>query len=190
MSTLRRPTTAANNGSLEPATIRTLDIHRRHFERILTKRLDTSKLTPKHLQSYINTRAKAKGKFGHPLCGSTIKKELVTLRIVWNWAKELRLVSEKVSLQKLRFPKSFELLPFQTRTQIERQIENGRLSGIEIGQFLNQIKSCLRQTIYFYSRALSSWRKLVGLHEESGAISFSTVREAFEKKLTFCPLPD
>ncbi len=54
----------AKNGSLEDSTIGTLEIHRRHLERILSKSLNVAELTPKHLQDYINKRSKAKGKYG------------------------------------------------------------------------------------------------------------------------------
>jgi integrase len=124
----------ANNGSLERSTVSTLEIHRRHLERVLGKSFASNKLTPKHLQDYINKRSKAKGKYGRPLCGSTIRKELVTLRTVWNWANELELVEGKITLKKLRFPKSFERLPFQTRSQIEELIKNGKLNEVEVAE--------------------------------------------------------
>ena len=124
----------AKNGSLEASTVSTLEIHRRHLERLLGKSFKAARLTPKHLQDYINKRSKAKGKYGRPICGSTIRKELVTLRTVWNWANELELVDSKLTLKKLRFPKSFELLPFQTRSQIEQRIENGKLGQTEIDE--------------------------------------------------------
>ncbi len=124
----------AKNGSLEKSTIDTLEIHRRHLERVLGKSMDVRQLSTRHLQNYINKRAKAKGKYGRPLCGSTIKKELVTLRTVINWANELELVDFKFTLRKLRFPKSFELLPFQTRDQIETRLEKGRYSATEASE--------------------------------------------------------
>lgn len=120
----------AKNGSLDQSTIGTLNIHRRHLERELGKKTKASQIKPSCLQGYINKRAKSKGKFGRPLCGSTIKKELVTLRTIWNWAFEMELVEFKLTLKKLRFPKSFELLPFQTRAQIEKQIASGGCSSI------------------------------------------------------------
>ena len=120
------------NGSLDAETIKMLQIHRRHLEKGLGNISDTEQLTPKHLQIYINKRAKCHGKFGRPLCGSTIKKELVTLRSIWLWAKELQLHDCDLSLKKLKLPKTFELLPFQTKTQIQSQIERGGLSEIDI----------------------------------------------------------
>ena len=140
----------AKNGSLESTTIDTLEIHRRHLERILGKSFDVSSLTSRHLQGYINRRAKAKGKYDRPLCGSTIKKELVTLRTVLNWAHELELIDYKFTLKKLRFPKSFELLPFQTRDQIDARIKKGSYTKTEIKELweaLFLVKTEIREVL-------------------------------------------
>ncbi len=59
---------------------------------------------------------------------------MVTLRTVWNWANELQIVELNVALKKLRFPKSFELLPFQTRNQIEQRIQKGHLTETDVGE--------------------------------------------------------
>ena len=109
------------NGSLDAATIKTLQLHRRHLEKNLGKITDTGQLTSRHLQTYINKRAKNKGKFGRPLCGSTIKKELVTLRAVWLWAHELELHDCQVSLRKLKFPKTVELGPAIHRPELPKR---------------------------------------------------------------------
>ncbi len=118
----------ARNGSLEPSTILTLEVHRRHLERQLGKTFSCNEMSPRDLQRYINQRSKMKGKYGRQICGSTIRKELVTLRTVWNWGRELKLVSGKLSLRKIQFPKNVEMAPFQTRAQIKQRIIKGKLS--------------------------------------------------------------
>src|SRR5699024_5712329 len=73
------------------------------------------------LQKYVDKRSKAKGRSG-PLNPATIKKEIVTLRTAWNWGVRMKIVSGRYPYDGLRYPKSDEKPPFQTRAEIERQI--------------------------------------------------------------------
>jgi integrase len=54
---------------------------------------------------------------------ATIKKEIVTLRTAWNWGVRMKIVSGRYPYDGLRYPKSDEKPPFQTRAEIERQLQ-------------------------------------------------------------------
>ena len=68
--------------SLEKSTIDCMKIHRRHFERVLSKRCRVDRLTIDQMQSYVSKRSREPGRRGRTVCASTIKKELVTFRSV------------------------------------------------------------------------------------------------------------
>lgn len=110
--------------SLEQSTIGLMQIHRRHLERVLGTSYDVQQVTHSTLQSYCAQRAKDKIK-GKTASGATIKKELVTLRSVWNWGLDCGHVKGDFPKLKLRLPKTKEQPPFQTWEEIERQIAKG-----------------------------------------------------------------
>jgi integrase len=108
-------------GSLEHHTIRGIRRHFRHLVRILGQGFPIRALSLSDLQGYVDRRSKAKGRQG-PLLPATIKKEIVTLRTSWNWGVQMKIVSGQYPSVGLRYPKSEEKPPFQTRQEIERQL--------------------------------------------------------------------
>lgn len=62
---------------------------------------------------------------------ATIKKEIVTLRGLWNWAVQRDKLQGRFPSNGVRLPKSAEKPPFQTWDEIERQIARGGLSEAE-----------------------------------------------------------
>lgn len=56
---------------------------------------------------------------------TTIHKEIVTLRTAWNWAVKMKFVVGRLPNDGLRYPKTSEKSPFQTRQEIERHIASG-----------------------------------------------------------------
>jgi len=77
-------------------------------------------------------RSKDKGKNGKLLSAITIRKELSTFRTVWTWAISMKYVSRPFPNQNLRFPKTTDKPPFQTRTEIERRVALGGLTDAEL----------------------------------------------------------
>jgi integrase len=63
------------------------------------------------------------------LSAATIRKELVTLRTVWNWAETMAMVEGRFRQKGLRYPKSDEKPPFRTIDEIKRRIAAGRLTA-------------------------------------------------------------
>ena len=110
-----------HEASLEHHTMRGIRRHFRHLCRLLGEGFPIRKLSLADLQGYVDKRAKARGRRG-PLTPATIKKEIVTLRTAWNWGVRMQIVSGRYPYDGLRYPKSDEKPPFQTRAEIERQL--------------------------------------------------------------------
>lgn len=109
------------NGTLEAHTLRGIRRHFRHLVRLLGEGFPIRKLSLADLQGYADRRAKAKGRRGL-LSPATIKKEMVTLRTAWNWGVRMKIVAGRFPYDGLRYAKSDEKAPFQTRDEIERQL--------------------------------------------------------------------
>lgn len=120
------------NKSLEASTIKGMKLHQGHLEKHIGSKFAVETLTRETLQSYVRVRSKAKGIRGRRLSPATIKKELVTLRSVWNWALAEGIVAHAYPLKGVRFPKSDEKPHFQTWDEITSQIERGKLTDNQI----------------------------------------------------------
>lgn len=118
--------------SLEDTTVGGMKTHQKHLEKHIGTSFHVDTLTRETLQSYVQKRSKAKGIRGRKLSPATIKKELVTLRSVWNWALAEGIVNTSYPLKGVRFPKTDEKPHFQTWTEITRQIERGNLDDAAI----------------------------------------------------------
>lgn len=117
--------------SLEAETLRIAKIHTGHIEQFFGKQFQIEKLAQQDLQDYVNHRSKQPGHRGKPLSTVTIKKELSTFSTVWSWAMTKGYTKSVFPSKGLRFPKTSEKPPFQTWSEIERQIKLGGLTDIE-----------------------------------------------------------
>jgi len=100
--------------SMEANTLSTASTHMTHVADMLGRQLELRSVTQEHLQNYINHRALQPGRFGKTLSTTTIKKELATLRSIWNWAIAHEYVTKPISLRSLKFPKLDEKPPYRT----------------------------------------------------------------------------
>lgn len=126
-----------STGSLESNSIATIKLHLKHVARILDHNLRADRLTFSHLQSYVDACSQEKGQRGRLISAVTIKKELASLSGVWNWAVRMEYVRGAFPSKGLRFHKTTEKPPFQTRTEIERQITKDGLSDAEAADLWN-----------------------------------------------------
>jgi hypothetical protein len=92
--------------SLEPQTLYVANIHIGHLKKAFWKHFSVHRLTEDDLQHYVIKRTKSKGRRGRPISTVTIKKELSTLRTLWNWARQRRYVSGDFPSRSLKFPKT------------------------------------------------------------------------------------
>ena len=94
-------------GGLEESTIYTTGVHRRKLEKHF-RSCAVGSIDIPALQEYINQRQKQKGRRGL-LSPATIRKEICTLRTVWNWARRCKLLNEDFpDVKGLRYPKGQE----------------------------------------------------------------------------------
>lgn len=133
--------------SVEAGSLYTASIHMRHITKILGAALDLRNLDTEQLQSYVNKRASQPGRFGRSVSTTTIKKELATLRSLWNWAIRHDYVAKPLSLHGLNYPKLDEKPPFRTREEIELEIE--------IGQHCPQQQQELWQSLYLRAEEIA-----------------------------------
>ena len=122
---------ALPQGSLEVNTVYTIKIHLNHLRRVLGDRFRVDRLTFADLQRYVDTRSRDSGRHGKTISTVTIKKELTSFSSVWTWALRMELVKIPFANKGLRYSKTADKSPFQTWTEIERQIEIGGLSENE-----------------------------------------------------------
>ncbi len=117
--------------AIEDSTRRGMKIHVNHLERILGRHFPIQALAGADLQRYIEQRSKGKGIHGRKLSAATIKKELITLRTIWNWSLHMGLVKRPYPNRGLRFPKLVEKPPFQTFAEIAERVARGNLKAAE-----------------------------------------------------------
>ncbi|MDB5307108.1 MAG: site-specific recombinase XerD [Gemmataceae bacterium] len=136
-------------GTMEANSLATIRIHRNHLLRVLGPRVSVQSITTSVLQGYINERARAKYR-GKTLSPRTIKKEITTLRSVWNWGKDHGIVSADPPTKGLKYEKEDKKPGFLTWEEIERRVGRGGLTDEQIADlwdavFLSteQIAECL-----------------------------------------------
>jgi integrase len=130
----------------EAKTLYTARIHLNHLVATLGKGFDLRKLELEHLQKHVDRRCPK-------VSPATAGKEISTFRTAWNWGVRMKLVSGPCPVKGLVYPKVDGKPPFQTRPEIERQLDgtNGRqrndlwdalyLTLPEIDAFLTDVKA-------------------------------------------------
>jgi integrase len=102
-------------GAKEANTRQTERVHRTHLLGHFG-RLDAAALDHRAVQDYVNARGMA---------AKTLRLELGTLRMVWNWGLANGHITAPLpfEMRRLTFPKGTAREPFQTWEQIERKLE-------------------------------------------------------------------
>ena len=130
---------AHGNGAMETNTISTLRLHLKHIGDSIGDRFPMRELGFAEVQGHIDRRSSAKYR-GQPIGAVTIRKEITTLKAVWNWGSAAGLVSGLFPSRGLAFPKTDEKPPFLTLKEAERKIAVGGLTAAE--------RSSLYQALY------------------------------------------
>lgn len=117
-------------GAKEDSTLYTENIHLRHLKRLLKVRQSAVSLTLSDLQGYVNKRLR-ESRYSRPIKSDTIRKEIATLRVVWNWGIDHELIEKAFPSRGLSFPKREEKLPFMTWEEITRTLRRGGLDADE-----------------------------------------------------------
>jgi len=115
------------SGAKEERTLEGERLHFKHLLRHLKPTTKTATLAGGNVQRYVELRSKDKyrNRFVGP---DTIKKEISTLRLVWNWAKKQGYLDTLPPVDRIIYPKRDEKPPFMTMAEIGRIIERGEIS--------------------------------------------------------------
>ncbi|MEO1496286.1 MAG: site-specific integrase [Planctomycetota bacterium] len=114
------------DGSKETRTLEGEKLHFKHLLRHLKAGSRVSALAPSDVQRYVELRSRDayRGRLTGP---DTIRKEISTLRLVWNWAKSQGYVKSPLPVDRVVYPKRDEKPPFMTLAEIRRVSERGGL---------------------------------------------------------------
>src|SRR5436190_8950215 len=149
--------------SVEASTIKGMEAHARNLQRILGKHFCFHTLTLEDLQRYVAERSKDDGLRGRTVTGTTIKKDIVTLTSLWNWAIQVGILNRTFPKRGLKYPKTTDKPRFQTIAEIEHRIRRGGLSPAqefdlwdcafltrpEIDEILAHVKANARYTFLY-----------------------------------------
>jgi integrase len=127
-----------SNGALEENSLATVCMHLRHVVATLGKSFRLASLNPGDLQRHIDRRARKRYR-GRSLSAVTLRKEMASFRACWNWGVQAGQLRQMFPGRGLKYPKTDEKPPFQTRAEIERQIARGGLAETEIRQLWDSL---------------------------------------------------
>lgn len=113
--------TTLTKESKAASSLSTERVHEKHFKRLIGAGFRFDAISLAVVQKYVDKRAK------EGVVRETLKKELGTLRVVWNWASKRKHVPSPPTWKpdELTLPKGRQKPPFQTWEQIERRVARG-----------------------------------------------------------------
>ncbi|MDQ3330353.1 MAG: site-specific integrase, partial [Planctomycetota bacterium] len=117
-------------GAKEATTIEGEDRHIGHLKRIIGSSRRIQSLTVADLQRYADSRSREKW-HGRLIRPDTVRKELTTFRLIWNWAVERGELSSRAPIKGVRLAKPDEKPPFMTFGEIKNVIVRGGLTEEE-----------------------------------------------------------
>ncbi|MFO0935130.1 MAG: site-specific integrase [Gemmataceae bacterium] len=125
----------------EKNTLTTERIHMKHFEKFFGAKTLLTQISNATVQGYIASRTDSKYR-EKPIRPQTIKKEIATLKFVWNWAQRNGYVTATFPGTILVYPKTKLKEPFRTYDQIKSIIDRGGMTKMQErelwdGLFLN-----------------------------------------------------
>ena len=140
------------SGAKEKNTLRGEKLHMRHFLRHLKPSTPVRAITTNVLQKYIEKRSNDQHR-GRTTGPNTIKKEITTFKLIWNWAIKQGYLEKSPPVAGLIYPKRDEKSHFMTMAEIERMLSRSEvvsnsheiweslyLTKPEISGMLNQVR--------------------------------------------------
>jgi integrase len=127
-----------SNGAMEQNSLDTFRMHLRYVIATLGNSFPIRSVTPADLQKHVDRRARKRYR-GRPLSAVTLRKEMASFRACWNWGLQVGRLKETFPGRRLKYPKTDEKPPFQTRAEIERQIARGGPSDAEVRQLWDSL---------------------------------------------------
>ena len=123
---------------MEANSLDTVRLHLRHVVTTPGESFPINTLDAGHLQGHIDRRA-ASNTGGDRSAPVTLRKEVASFRACWNWGVQAGKLKGVFPGRGLKYPKTDEKPPFQTRADIERQIGRGGLTDIEVRQLMDAL---------------------------------------------------
>jgi integrase len=127
-----------SSGAIEANSLRTIRGHLKHIKRTLGESYHVASLGVVELQGHIERRSR-EGCRGRPISAVTLRKEIASFRACWNWGIHAGKLTNAFPNKGLKYPKTDERPPFQTRADIERQIARGGLSERQIRELWHSL---------------------------------------------------
>lgn len=139
-----------SHGAIESNTLATNTIHLKHIAESIGDDFAMDDLSLSVLQSHVRRRQEE-------VSATTIKKEIDTLRSVWNWGCRMALTRGTFPSAGLVYPKSDEKLPFMMSDEIERRIKAGG-DADELWECLYLTHTQIHELLdHVQSRKISTW---------------------------------
>jgi integrase len=115
-------------GAKEERTLEGEQLHFKHLLRHFGAKRIVQSIALTDVQDYVASRSRDNYR-GTLITVDTIRKELSTFRLVWNWALSQSRVTLSCPTKGVKYPKRDSKQPFMTWTEIERIISRGGLSS-------------------------------------------------------------
>lgn len=125
-------------GAKESSTLDGEGLHFKHLRRHFGAKTIVQSITLIDVQKYVEKRSQDDYR-GKPISVDTIKKELATFRMLWNWALAQERLQKPSPTKGVKYPKRDAKPPFMTLENLQRVIGRGGLSEDEV----DELWSCL-----------------------------------------------
>lgn len=125
-------------GAKEDSTLHSEKLHFNHLQRHFGKKSIVQAITVSDVQKYIERRSRDTYR-DKLISVDTIKKELGTFRMLWNWAISHEEFTKPCPTRGVKYPKRDAKPPFMTRTDIERIVRRGGLTD----EGITELWACL-----------------------------------------------
>lgn len=120
-------------GAKEPRTLEGEKLHIKHLLHHLKSGSRVAALSTGDVQRYVELRSKDAYR-GRSTGPDTIRKEISTLRLVWNWAKAQGHVEDPPPVDRLVYSKRDEKPPFLTMSEIRRIADGGDVTARRVAE--------------------------------------------------------
>ena len=114
-------------GAKAQTTLNTEETHTSHLSRHLRKTKLVQSITTADMQAYVEKRLRDSYR-DKPIRPDTVRKEVATFRLIWNWAVTHGHLTGPAPTKALKYPKTEQKSPFMTREEIEKIINRGGLT--------------------------------------------------------------
>lgn len=117
------------DGAKEANTRTTEQLYCKHLRRIVGGDKPVQALTGEDFRQYVEDRSREKGRRGK-IRSQTVRKELDTMRVIWNWGHSHGLVTGPSPTKGVKIAKANEHMPFKTWDEIQQTVDRGGLTTV------------------------------------------------------------